>query len=71
MREAIVVDRIEGNQAMLTRGPAPSSTTRRRPASLRTTSPPSASATAPGSKVATIGVAELYGAESGIDDTGH
>jgi hypothetical protein len=26
---------------------------------------------APGSKVATVGVAELYGAESGIDDSGH
>jgi hypothetical protein len=47
VREQIVVDRVEGDQAMLSKGPAP------------------------GSKVATIGVAELYGAESGIDDTGH
>lgn len=47
VREAIVVERIEGNRALLTKGPAP------------------------GSKVATAGVAELYGAESGIDDTGH
>jgi hypothetical protein len=47
VREAIVVDRVEGDRAMLSKGPAP------------------------GSKVATTGVAELYGAESGIDDTGH
>lgn len=47
VREEIVVDRIEGAQAMLVKGPAP------------------------GSKVATVGVAELYGAESGIDDSGH
>ena len=47
VRAPIVVERIEGGRAMLTKGPAP------------------------GSKVATVGVAELYGAESGIDDTGH
>jgi hypothetical protein len=47
VRAPIVVERIEGGRAMLTKGPAP------------------------GSKVATAGVAELYGAESGIDDTGH
>jgi hypothetical protein len=47
VRAPIVVERIEGGLAMLTKGPAP------------------------GSKVATAGVAELYGAESGIDDTGH
>jgi hypothetical protein len=47
VRAPIVVERIEGGWAMLTKGPAP------------------------GSKVATAGVAELYGAESGIDDTGH
>ncbi len=47
VREQIVIDRVEGDEAMLSKGPAP------------------------GSKVATAGVAELYGAESGIDDTGH
>lgn len=43
MREPIVVDRIEGDQAILSKGPAV------------------------GTKVATVGVAELFGAESGID----
>ena len=43
VREAIVVDRIDGDQAVLTKGPAV------------------------GTKVATVGVAELFGAESGID----
>jgi hypothetical protein len=47
VREAIVVDRIRGDRAWLSKGPAP------------------------GSKVATVGVAELYGAESGIDESGH
>lgn len=47
VREQIVVDRVEGDKAWLTKGPAP------------------------GTKVATVAVAELYGAESGIDDTGH
>jgi hypothetical protein len=47
VRQAIVVDRIEGDRAWLTKGPEA------------------------GSKVATAGVAELYGAESGIDDSGH
>jgi hypothetical protein len=47
VREQIIVDRVEGDRAMLSKGPAA------------------------GSKVATAGVAELYGAESGIDDTGH
>jgi hypothetical protein len=47
VREAIVVDRIEGDQAWLSKAPAA------------------------GSKVATVGVAELYGAESGIDESGH
>jgi len=47
VREQIVVDRVEGDRAMLSKGPAP------------------------GSKVAIAGVAELYGAESGIDDSGH
>lgn len=47
VREAIIVDRIQGNRAWLTKGPAP------------------------GMKVATAAVAELYGAESGIDDSGH
>jgi hypothetical protein len=42
IREAIVVDRIEGDRAFLTKGPKP------------------------GTKVATVGVAELYGAESGL-----
>ena len=42
VREEIVVDRIEGDQAFLTKGPKP------------------------GTKVATVGVAELYGAESGL-----
>jgi len=44
VREAIVVDRIEGNKAFLTKGPAA------------------------GVKVATVGVAELYGAESGLGE---
>jgi hypothetical protein len=43
VREAIVVDRIEGDQAILSKGPAV------------------------GTKVVTVGVAELFGAESGID----
>lgn len=47
VREAIVVDRIEGDKVWLTKGPAP------------------------GTKVATAAVAELYGAESGIDESGH
>jgi hypothetical protein len=47
VRQAIVVDRIDGDRAMLSKGPAA------------------------GSKVATAGVAELFGAESGIDDSGH
>jgi hypothetical protein len=47
VREAIVVDRIQGTKAWLTKGPQA------------------------GSKVATAGVAELYGAESGIDESGH
>jgi hypothetical protein len=47
VREAIIVDRIQGDRAWLKKGPAA------------------------GSKVATAGVAELYGAESGIDDSGH
>jgi hypothetical protein len=47
VREAIVVERIRGDRAWLSKGPAP------------------------GSKVATVGVAELYGAESGIDESGH
>jgi hypothetical protein len=42
LRHAIVVDRIVGNKAYLTKGPAA------------------------GAKVATVGVAELYGAESGL-----
>jgi hypothetical protein len=42
MREAIVIDRIDGNQAFLSKGPAA------------------------GTKVATVGVAELHGAESGL-----
>lgn len=42
MRHAIVVDRIDGNKAYLSKGPAT------------------------GTKVATVGVAELYGAESGL-----
>lgn len=42
VREAIVIDRIEGDQAFLTKGPKV------------------------GSKVATVGVAELFGAESGL-----
>lgn len=44
VREAIVVDRIEGDTAFLSRGPKP------------------------GTKVATVGVAELYGAESGLGE---
>jgi hypothetical protein len=47
VRESIVVDRIQGDKAWLSKGPAV------------------------GSKVATVGVAELYGAESGIDESGH
>jgi hypothetical protein len=47
VREPIVVARIQGDKAWLSKGPAA------------------------GSKVATVGVAELYGAESGIDDSGH
>jgi hypothetical protein len=43
VREPIVVDRIEGDEAVLSDGPAV------------------------GTKVATVGVAELFGAESGID----
>jgi hypothetical protein len=43
VREPIVVDRIEGDEAVLSDGPAA------------------------GTKVATVGVAELFGAESGID----
>lgn len=42
IREAIVIDHIQGNQAFLTAGPKA------------------------GTKVATVGVAELYGAESGL-----
>lgn len=47
VREAIIVDRIKGDRAWLTKGPAA------------------------GTKVATAAVAELYGAESGIDESGH
>ena len=48
VREEIVVDRIDGDRALLSKGPAP------------------------GTKVATVGVAELYGAESGVGaDSGH
>lgn len=42
VRKAIVVDRIEGDQAFLTKGPKA------------------------GTEVATVGVAELFGAESGL-----
>lgn len=42
VRQAIVVDRIDGDEAHLTEGPSP------------------------GTKVATVGVQELYGAESGV-----
>lgn len=42
VREAIVVDRIDGDEALLTEGPAA------------------------GTKVATVGVQELYGAETGV-----
>jgi hypothetical protein len=42
MRHAIVIDRIDGDKAFLSKGPAV------------------------GAKVATVGVAELYGAESGL-----
>ena len=42
MRQAIVVDRIDGNKAFLSKGPAA------------------------GVKVATVGVAELHGAEAGL-----
>ena len=41
-RQAIVIDRIDGNKAFLSKGPAA------------------------GAKVATVGVAELYGAELGL-----
>jgi hypothetical protein len=48
VRQEIVVDRIDGDRALLSKGPAP------------------------GTKVATVGVAELYGAESGVGaDSGH
>ena len=47
VREKIVVDRIDGDSAHLSSGPAP------------------------GTKVATVGVAELFGAESGLDGGGH
>jgi hypothetical protein len=48
VRQEIVVDRIDGDRAVLSKGPAP------------------------GTKVATVGVAELYGAESGVGaDSGH
>jgi hypothetical protein len=42
VREAIIIDRIDGDKAFLTAGPAA------------------------GAKVATVGVAELFGAESGL-----
>jgi len=42
VRERIVIDRIDGDRVVLSKGPAP------------------------GTKVATVGVAELFGAESGI-----
>ena len=42
VRQAIVVDRIDGDEAHLSKGPTP------------------------GTKVATVGVQELYGAESGV-----
>lgn len=42
VREAIVVNRIDGDEALLTKGPEP------------------------GTKVATVGVQELYGSETGI-----
>lgn len=42
VRQAIVVDRIDGDRALLTEGPSP------------------------GTKVATVGVQELYGAETGV-----
>ena len=44
VREAIVVDRIDGDKALLKDGPSP------------------------GTKVATVGVAELFGAESGLGE---
>jgi hypothetical protein len=48
VRRRIVVDRIDGDRAVLTKGPAS------------------------GTKIATVGVAELYGAEAGIGaDSGH
>ena len=47
VREQIVVDRIDGDRALLSSGPSP------------------------GTKVATVGVAELFGAESGLDGGGH
>lgn len=47
VREQIVIEHIDGERAMLSKGPAP------------------------GSKVATAGVAELYGAELGIDESSH
>ena len=47
VRAPIVIEHIDGTQAMLSKGPAA------------------------GSKVATAGVAELYGAELGIDESSH
>jgi hypothetical protein len=48
VRAEVVVDRIDGDRAVLSKGPVP------------------------GTKVATVGVAELYGAESGVGaDSGH
>jgi hypothetical protein len=48
VRQRIVVDRIDGDRVVLTKGPAP------------------------GTKVATVGVAELFGAEAGVGaDSGH
>lgn len=43
VREAIVIDRIDGDRALLSEGPSP------------------------GTKVASVGVQELFGAESGVD----
>ena len=48
VRQRIVVDRIDGDRVVLSKGPSP------------------------GTKVATVGVAELFGAESGVGaDSGH
>jgi hypothetical protein len=48
VRQRIVVDRIDGDRVLLSKGPSP------------------------GTKVATVGVAELFGAESGVGaDGGH